>query len=97
MTDTGTPEGGASSDGIKITADSVTVMASEKVSTGDYETANVSVSIEASVEGVDMTGGIPSSLQERLYGIQRALQNSVKEAGATRRAESKESGRQTDR
>lgn len=72
---------------ITITADGVTIHAAEKVSTGDYESGDVSAEIEATVEGVDITDGVPDDLQQRLYGLQRAVQNVTKAAAEERKAE----------
>lgn len=73
------------SDGdISLTADSFTIHASEKVSTGDYENANVSMTIEGTIEGVEMGSEIPDALRARLHSIQRDLQRDVEQAGMNR-------------
>lgn len=69
---------------ISLTADSFTIHASEKVSTGDYENANVSMTIEGSIEGVEMGSEIPDALRARLHSIQRDLQRDVEQAGMNR-------------
>lgn len=75
------------SDDIEITADGMKIHASEKVSTGDYENGNVSATVEASVEGADITEGLPDDLKNRVYGLQRSLQGVVKAAAKERKKE----------
>lgn len=73
-----------SDDDITLTADSFTVHASEKVSTGDYENASMSMTIEGSIEGLEVEGDIPDRLRARLHAIQRDLQRDVEEASVNR-------------
>lgn len=78
---------------IEVTAEEIKIHASEKVSTGDYENGNVSATVEASVEGADLTNGMPKELSDRLYGLQRALQNNVKAAAEERQKQAVEKGK----
>lgn len=71
-------------DGITITAEGATIHASEKVSTGDYETATVSKTLDLNIEGVDLEDGVPVALRNRLLAIQRDLQRDVERAGENR-------------
>lgn len=82
-----------SDDNIEITAEGVEIHADETVSTGEYENADVGATIEASVEGVDLSDGIPKELQDRLYGLQRGLQNTMKAAAESRQAQAVEDGK----
>lgn len=72
-------------DGITLTATGAKVMATETVSTGEYESAKVSATVEMDVEGVDLTEGLTDGLQKRLYALNRSLQEQVKAAGEQRR------------
>jgi hypothetical protein len=69
---------------IDLTADSYTIHASEKVSTGDYENANVSMTVEGSIEGVEVLAELPDELRARLHTIQRQLQRDVEQAAMNR-------------
>ena len=73
-------------DGITVTAESLTVHASEKVSIAEYENATVSVTLDASIEGIDVSDGVPRELHERIHGYQHALQQRVEDAADARRA-----------
>jgi len=73
-----------SDDEIKLTADSFTIHASEKVSTGDYENANVSMTVEGSIEGVEVVAELSDDLRGRLHAIQRQLQRDVEQAAMNR-------------
>ncbi|WP_226041193.1 hypothetical protein [Natrinema sp. DC36] len=72
---------------IIITAEGVQIRANETVSTGEYETGNVGATIDASVEGVDITNGLPDEVTQRLYALQRTMQNTTKAAAEERKKE----------
>lgn len=74
-------------DGIEITADSATIMASEKVSTGNYENHTVSTTLEVSIDGADVTDAVPLELKDRLHDIRRDLQDQVSQAAYDRKRE----------
>jgi len=69
---------------IDLTTEAFTIHASEKVSTGDYETGTVSMTIEGSIEGVDVDAELPDALRARLHTIQRQLQRDVEQAAMNR-------------
>jgi hypothetical protein len=69
---------------IELTAEEFTIHASEKVSTGDYETASVSMTVEGSIEGVDVVAELSDDLRARLHAIQRQLQRDVEQAAMNR-------------
>lgn len=75
-------------DDITITAEGATIRASEKVKTGEYETATVSTEVDFSIEGVETGGSVPDGLAQRLYGIQRSLQGVMKSAADERKKQS---------
>lgn len=68
-----------------LVAESFTIHASEKVSTGKYESATVSMSIEGSVEGVDITNGIDREVGSRLWKLQRHVQDHARGAAEERK------------
>lgn len=74
-----------SEDDITITAEGAKLMASEKVSTGDYENAQVSTTLEVSVEGADLTETLPDGLRNKLYALQRQVQSQVEAAAEQRK------------
>lgn len=74
------------SENITITAEGAKLHATEKVSTGDYETATASVTMDVSIEGCEMEGGVPDVLRARLLAIQRDLQRDVQQAAEQRLA-----------
>lgn len=66
---------------IQLTADSFTVHAREKVSTGDYENAEFHVTIEGSVSGAEsLENGTREELKARLLAVQKEAQESVQRA-----------------
>lgn len=70
---------------VTLSPDGFTVHASEKVSTGKYESANVSMTIEGEVEGVDeISGDERKELHQRLLEMQRDLQRHVEQAAKNR-------------
>ncbi len=71
-------------DDITITAEGAKVMASEKVSTGDYENAQISQTVEVSIEGADLTDGVPKELQQKLYALKKTVQGNVESAAEER-------------
>lgn len=77
-------------DDIEITAEGVKVHASEKVSTGQYESGTVSATLELDVNGVDVSDGLSHELRERINEIRRGVQDDVEQAAhdRKRRAES---------
>lgn len=75
---------------ITITADGVEVSASEKVSTGEYETGEVSAVLTSSVEGADLSDTIPDEVRDHLYAQMRQVQAVVKAAAEERRKEAEE-------
>lgn len=79
-----------SDDDITITADGAKIMAAEKVSTGDYENAQVSATLDVSIEGADVSDGISESLRKKLYGLKRQLQAQVRAAADERRRSAEE-------
>lgn len=74
-----------SDDGITITADGAKVMASEKVSVADYENAQTSVTLDVSIEGVELEDGVPEEVRDRLYALQRQVQAQAKAAAEERK------------
>jgi hypothetical protein len=70
-----------------IEGEELTVSASETVTTGEYESASVSVEYEASITGPDFDNGVPRSLRDRVFRIQREAQVQVKEAAEMRQEE----------
>lgn len=64
-------------DEIVLTADGAVINSSEKVSTGQYETHTESATLEVTIEGVDVTDGVPDELMDKLTPIQRAMRNLV--------------------
>lgn len=78
-------DGETMTDDIQITADGLNISATETVSTGDYETARETVTLECSVSGVDVSDGMPESLRERIYALQLELQSQVRSAGEYRK------------
>lgn len=77
-------------DDVTITSEGIEIQASETVSTGDYETADVGAVLEASAEGVDLSEGIPDEFRKSLYGLQRSLQGVARAAADERKQQSKE-------
>jgi hypothetical protein len=75
----------ADEEAITITAGGATIHAGEKVSTGDYENAQVDITLELDIAGVDCSGGIPPELQQRLKALQMSLQRNVEENAEKRR------------
>lgn len=72
---------------VSIDAEGLTIYASETVSTGDYENADVGATLEASVTGADLTDGMPEDVKQRAYALERTMQNVVKAAAADRKRE----------
>lgn len=72
-------------DDITITAEGAKIMASEKISTAQYENAQVSQTLEVSVEGADLSKGVPQDLQKKLYALKRTVQRNVENAADERR------------
>lgn len=72
-------------DDITLTAEGAKIMASETVSTGDYETATVSTTLDISTEGADVSDGVPNDLRQQLYALKRQLQSQVQAAADERR------------
>lgn len=70
---------------VTITAEGAKVMASEKVSTGDYENAQVSTTLEVTIEGADVTDGMSSDVRRKLYGLAREVQSQTESAAEERR------------
>lgn len=77
-TDDGTDSNGGE---IRLSADSFTVSASEKVSTGEYENYNPHATIEGTIEGVDqLDDQTRRMLRGRLLEIHRDLQETLEQA-----------------
>lgn len=72
-------------DGIAIEADTISISASEKVSTGDYENANFHLSVEASVEGATLDDGVPPELVKKATDVQTDLAELVRSRGEERK------------
>lgn len=68
-------------DEITLTAESWTVHAREKVSTGDYENAEFHISLEGEVDGADeLTESTRRVLKARLLALQKEAQETVERA-----------------
>jgi hypothetical protein len=66
-------------DNIQLTAESFTVHAREKISTGDYENAACHVTIEGSVDGAtELDADTRVELKARLLAVQKEAQASVR-------------------
>jgi len=77
------------SEDIRLTAESFTVYAREKVSTGDYENAEYHVSIEGSVDGTtELDADTREELKARLLAAQKEAQESVQRTAENRIRES---------
>lgn len=72
-----------SSEDIRITPTGAKIHCSEKVSTGDYESATVSQTVEFDIE-TDAEDGFQEDLRERLMLIQKHLQRDVEKAAENR-------------
>lgn len=96
--DDGSPDWTVEADEVVLDATEFTVHASEKVSTGDYENANVSMTIEGEIKGVRFGPDGPETfapspthseeerreLYQQLMDIQKDLQRLVERAGENR-------------
>lgn len=73
------------SDGeVTITAEGFTLHYQEKVSTGDYENATVSATLEGSIEGLEVGDDIPQDVRARLLRVSKSLQRDVERAAENR-------------
>lgn len=72
-------------DDVELHAESFTVHAREKISTGDYENAEYHTTIEGRVETDDpITNGTRRALKARLLAMQKDAQETVERAAENR-------------
>jgi hypothetical protein len=71
-------------DDLTITAEGFTLHYQEKISTGEYENATVSATIEGSIDGAEIDEELPLDVRSRLLRASKSLQKDVEQAAQNR-------------
>lgn len=69
---------------VTITAEQYTLNYQEKISTGDYENAQVSLTIEGSIDSAEIDNDLPHDVRARLLRTCKQVQKDVEKAAENR-------------